>query len=97
MSKFFSLNVEKFELKWLFKYGFWKIIYFSILAKFGVITVYKSPTDDLYISYGTETPLQDLWNKGFRVSLIGWVFYEPILLYSHWNIHTKAPYPIVQR
>lgn len=84
MSKFFSLNNEKFELKWLFSYGFWRIVRFGILAKFGIITVDKNHTNGFIISYGTDTPLQDLWEQGYGVSLIGWVFYEPILLYSHW-------------
>jgi len=82
MPRFFSLHGEKFTAKWLIRYGFWRVIYFGIVAKFGIITVNKKPVNGIYISYGTGTPLQDLWDKGFRVKLIGWVFHAPILEYS---------------
>lgn len=82
MYRFFSLCGEKFNVKWLFKYGFWRVIYFGIIVKFGIITVNKEPVNGIYISYGTANPLQDLLDKGYRVRLIGWVFNEPILEYS---------------
>lgn len=82
MPRFFSLDGEKFKLKWLFRYGFWRVIYFGIIAKFGITTVNKEAVNGLFISYGTATPLDDLWEKGYRVRLIGWVFNEPILEYS---------------
>ena len=82
MPRFFSLHGKKFKAKWLFRYGFWRVIYFGIIAKFGIITVNKEAVNGLFISYGTATPLDDLWNKGYRVRLIGWVFNEPILEYS---------------
>ncbi len=82
MPRFFSLHGEKFKAKWLFRYGFWRVVYFGIIAKFGIITVNKEAVNGLFISYGTKTPLQDLWDKGYRVRLIGWVFNEPILEYS---------------
>ena len=82
MPRFFSLHSEKFELKWLFRYGFWRVIYFGIIAKFGIITVNKKPVNGICISVGTATPLQDLCDSGYRARLIGWVFNEPILRYS---------------
>lgn len=82
MPRFFSLHGEKFKMKWLFRYGFWRVIYFGIIAKFGIITVNKEAVNGLFISYGTATPLDYLWDKGYRVRLIGWVFNEPILEYS---------------
>ena len=82
VSRFFSLQGEKFKAKWLLRYGFWRVIYFGIIAKFGIITVNKEAVNGLFISYGTATPLNDLWEKGYRVRLIGWVFNEPIFEYS---------------
>ena len=82
MPRFFSLHGEKFKLKWLFRYGFWRVIYFGIIAKFGIITVNKEAVNGIFISYGTGTPIDELWDKGYRVRLIGYVFNEPILEYS---------------
>ncbi|NLA25515.1 MAG: hypothetical protein GX879_11175 [Bacteroidales bacterium] len=82
MPRFFSLYGEKFKLKWLYRYGFWRVIYFGIIAKFGIITVNKEAVNGIFISYGTGTPIDDLWDKGYRVRLIGYVFNEPILEYS---------------
>ena len=82
MSRFLSIHGEKFKVKWMFRYGFWRVIYFGIIAKFGIISINKEAVNGLFISYGTATPLNDLWDKGYRVRLIGWVFNEPILEYS---------------
>jgi len=82
MPRFFSLHGEKFNIKWLFRYGFWRVIYFGIIAKFGIITVNKEAVNGLFISYGTANPIDDLWDKGYRVRLVGYVFNEPILEYS---------------
>ncbi len=78
---FFSLNDEKFKAKWLFRYGFWRIVYFGIIAKFGIVTVNRKPVNGIYISFGTTEPLTDLLNAGYRIKLIGYVFREPILQY----------------
>lgn len=56
--RFFSLHGENFKLKWFFRYGFWRIIYFGILAKFGFVTVNKEAVNGLFISYGTGKPIQ---------------------------------------
>jgi len=82
MPRFFSLHGEKFKLKWLVIYGFWRIIYFGIIAKFGIVTVNKKAVNKIYISYGTAIPIRDLLDKGYRARLIGYVFNEPILEYS---------------
>lgn len=78
---FFSLNDEKFKAKWLFRYGFWRIVYFGIIAKFGIVTVNRKPVNGIYISFGTAEPLPDLLCAGYSTSLTGYVFWEPILQY----------------
>lgn len=78
---FIRLHSEYFNIKWLFRYGFWRIILFGIIAKFGYITVNKKPVDGIYISYGSATPLQELWDQGYEVRLIGKIFNECILEY----------------
>ncbi len=53
----FSLYDEKFSLKWLFRYGFYRILWFGLLAKFNVVSVnkkevisYLSPTIRLHLA-----------------------------------------------
>lgn len=38
---FFSLGREKFSFKFLFRYGFYRVIWFGIVAKFGIVSVNK--------------------------------------------------------
>jgi len=78
---FIRLDKEYFNTKWLLRYGFWRVIWFGIVAKFGYITVNKEPENGVYISYGTATPLQNLWDKGYEVRLIGKIFNECIIEY----------------
>lgn len=40
---FFSLYEDKFSFKWLFRYGFYRIIWFGIVAKFGFTSLSKKP------------------------------------------------------
>lgn len=78
---FIIIHKEYFKLKWLLRYGFWRIIWFGIVAKFGYTTVNKNPINSIYISYGTAKPLEELFDKGYRTRLIGKIFNEPILEY----------------
>ena len=83
MPHFIVLDGEAFKFKWLKRWGFYRILWFGLIAKFGWTTVNKKPVDGIYISYGTATPIQELWDKGYRVRLIGKIFGEPILEYSN--------------
>jgi len=78
---FIRLDKEYFNIQWLLRYGFWRVIWFGIVAKFGYTTVNKKPVNGIYISYGTAKPLQELWDKGYKVRLIGKIFNGPILEY----------------
>ena len=83
MPRFIVLGGETFKFKWLKRWGFYRILWFGLIAKFGWITVNKEAVDGKYISYGTATPIQELWDKDYRVRLIGKIFGEPILEYSN--------------
>lgn len=78
---FIRLGKDYFNTKWLLSYGFWRIVWFGIVAKFGYTTVNKEPINGVYVSYGTSTPLQELWDKGYKVCLVGEIFNEAILEY----------------
>lgn len=76
----------KFNIKWLKRWGIWRLFYFGLLAKFGVITV---TLNDLIedntrnrISVGLTTPDQELWMDGYKVSMVGKVLDEVIFLYT---------------
>jgi len=85
---FFCLCNEKFSLKWLFRHGFYKILWFGVLAKFNVITVNKKAVNGIFISYGTASPLQYLIDDGYSHDVIGYIFYEPIIKYTK-PVNTK--------
>ena len=81
-SSFFNINNEEFQFEWLFRYGFWRIIWFCIKAWFGLITINKEPYyDNTYVSYGINYPLKELHDKGYKTKLLGYVLYQPILFY----------------
>ena len=72
----------KFDHKWVKRKGFWKLLWFSIVAKFGVITTNKYEIDCCYFSVGTPTPLDEYWNNGYKVSLAGKILGECVLFYE---------------
>ena len=81
--RFIVLGGETFKLKWLKRWGFYRVLWFGMIAKFGWIIVNKQAANGIYISYGTATPIQELWDKGYKVRLIGKIFGAPILEYSN--------------
>jgi hypothetical protein len=82
MKKLFSLNNEPFKLKWMREYGFWRLLWFGILAKFGYVAVTEETQEGTRLSIGTDTPVEELWNKYYKVNIVGYVLYEPILQYT---------------
>jgi hypothetical protein len=80
-NKIFNLYGQS-DKKWLLKYGFWRLIYFALLAKFWVITTNKYPINGNYFSIGTSVPIDELWGNGYEVCLSGYVLFEPVLFYE---------------
>ncbi len=79
MNKCFFKLGERFQYKWLFIRGFWRILYFALIAKFGYVSTNVNEVNGYRISVGTITPLEEY--ASYKHKLAGWVFYEPVLLY----------------
>lgn len=82
MKKFIKIKGENFQWKWLTVWGFYRVIWFGIVAYFGYTTVNQKPVNGIYISYGTEIPLFDLEYQGYSAENIGHIFNQPILEYK---------------
>lgn len=62
--------------------GFYKLFWFAIIAKFGIVTSNKDSDNGDYYSVGTESPLPELWNNGYRCYYAGKILGECILFYE---------------
>ncbi len=85
---FIVLGNETFQFRWLKIKGFYRILWFGFIAKFGVITYNQEAIQGIHISYGSASPLKELLDKGYtHVTQVGKIFGEPILRYSNHTTH----------
>jgi hypothetical protein len=73
--------LKGFKLKYILRRGFWRLLWFGIVANFNIIIVTKDETADELFSIGTFTPIQKWWDNGYSVKCGGFVFGFPIILY----------------
>jgi hypothetical protein len=73
---------NEFEWKWLKHKGFWRLLWFAIVAKFGITTTNKEAEKGCYFSIGSTQPVRELWIKGYSVSYAGKILGETVLFYQ---------------
>lgn len=73
---------NQFKPEWVRRKGFWRLLWFAILAKFGIVTANKYADDGCYFSIGTAMPLPNFWDAGYKVSYAGQVLGEDVLFYE---------------
>lgn len=82
-NKIWYLHGQKFLLIFLFRKNFWKFIYFAIIAKFGFVTIMKSGMyKNTFYTFGTKEPIEEFWNKGYKVKIVGYILGEMVLSHS---------------
>lgn len=82
MRKIFWLN-DEFKFKWMKRWGFWRLLWFAVIAKFGIITTNKEADDyGCHFSIGTSKPLDEYWDAGYECSLAGCVLGEVVIFYE---------------
>jgi hypothetical protein len=89
MKSIFKLYGE-FDPKWMRRRGFWRLLWFALVAKFGYITTNKD-VDGYCLSIGTSVPLNSLWQAGYIVHRVGEVLGETVLFYRP-NLQCKTTY-----
>jgi hypothetical protein len=80
MKKIFELYGQ-FSPRWMKRKGFWRLIWFAIVAKFGYVTT-SQDQDNCCFSIGTSWPLISLWKADYDVHRAGKVLGETVLFYS---------------
>ena len=78
MSKTFC--IRDIKLRHLKRRGFWRIWWFGVVGLFGIVSI--AGTANARMSVGTKRPLPHLWNNGYTVKLVGYVLWQPIIMYD---------------
>lgn len=85
LNKIYYMLYNKPNYKYFNQKSFWVLVWFSIVAKFGRVILIKGEGDGdncCCFSIGTSTPIDEFWNNGYKVYLVGKIFGEHILCYE---------------
>lgn len=81
MNRIINLANDPFQLRWLLRLGFWRVVFGGIMAKLGYITTYGESSTHARMTIGTKKPLYEWWVQGWKAEPYGHVFNEPIIYY----------------
>ncbi len=76
---FYIYNLQLKDLK---RKGFYKIIWFGILAQFRIVTITKDEKKENLLSVGTKIPLEEFLKDGYKFYCAGYILGFPIIIYN---------------
>lgn len=75
----YNINGE-FKFRWMKQWGFWRILWFGIIAKYGYVTIIGNDYDNERLSVGSDCPFPEL--ADYTATPRGRVLNEVIYFYE---------------